>query len=184
MNHGNINAEVINGHIKTLRIAAVAAWSLTVFLLYVSSLLPLFDSSPRVVFPERNLRNFLVSPLLRWDVFHFVHIALHGHVYEYEWAFLPGIATVMQWTSTLSQQLGMSASPGALSIGDVLGSTALLSCLCASTTTLYHLTLLHFGSPSLAYLTALLSLLPSSPATLWFSASTEPFFTYLSYRGE
>lgn len=182
MDHGN--AEVVTGHIKTLRVAAIAAWSLAVLLLYVSSLLPLFDSSPRVVFPERTLRNFLVSPLLRWDAFHFVHIALHGYVYEYEWAFLPGIVTVMQWTSTLSQQLGMSASPDTLSTGDVLSSAALLSCLCSSTTTLYHLTLLHFGSPSLAYLTALLSLLPSSPATLWFSAYTEPFFTYLSYKGE
>lgn len=60
---------------------------------------------------------------------------------------------------------------------------ALAAIACDTTCTLYQLTLHHLGSPTLAYLTALLSLMPSNPATLYFVPYTEPFFTYLSYKG-
>ena len=69
---------------------------------------------------------------------------------------------------------------------DLLQGGALAAFLCdvGSTTTLYNLTLHHLGSPNLALITSVLSLLPSSPATLRFAAYSEPFFTYLSYKGK
>lgn len=176
--------EVVVKHLRALRVASVGAWLLTIALLYLSSLLPLFDSSPKAVLLENTLRNRLVYPILRWDAFHFLHIAQEGYVYEYEWAFLPGIAAVMTYPAKLMRLLGLAESyGGSLSMSDLLGSGALLSSLCGSAATLYRLTLLHFESPSIAYLAALLSLLPSSPATFRLSVYNEPFFTYLSYRG-
>ena len=52
-----------------------------------------------------------------------------------------------------------------------------------TTRAIYHLTLIHFRSPSFALLTALLSLLPASPVTLYFAPYAEPIFTFLSYQG-
>jgi GPI mannosyltransferase 2 len=176
--------EVVLKHLQNVRIASFVAWLLTIALLYLSASLPLFDSSPNVTLVEKTTRNRLVHPLLRWDAFHFVHIARHGYVYEHQWAFLSGIAAIMSYPARLLRILQLAeSSTGLFSFSDLLASGALLSTVCGSSTTLYHLTLHHFGSPSIAYLTALLSLLPSSPATIYFSVYNEPFFTYLSYRG-
>ncbi|KDQ57726.1 glycosyltransferase family 76 protein [Jaapia argillacea MUCL 33604] len=50
--------------------------------------------------------------------------------------------------------------------------------------TLYKLTLRHFPRrPLIALISALLGLLPSSPATLWYAPYTEPFFIFFSYQG-
>lgn len=175
---------VVKTHLKTLRIASFAAWTLTVALLYISSSLPRFDSSPDAVLRTHTLKQHLAYPLLRWDAFHFVHIAQRGYVYEHEWAFLHGIAAAMRYPAKLFNVLGLAeTTTGVASLSDLLLGGALLSSLCGSTITLYHLTLHHFKSPAVAYLTALLSLLPSSPATLRFSVYNEPFFTYLSYQG-
>jgi hypothetical protein len=67
---------------------------------------------------------------------------------------------------------------------DLLQGGLLAALACDTSTTLYHLSLHHLGSPSLALMASLLSLMPSSPVTLRFGAYSEPFFTYLSYKGE
>jgi phosphatidylinositol glycan class V len=102
--------------------------------------------------------------LLRWDALHFIHIARRGYVYEHEWAFLPGIHFVLSLS---------------------LLAPTLLSLLIAydASFTMYRLSLHHLGSPALARLAAILSLLPSSPVTLFLAPYSEPFFTYLSYKG-
>ncbi|THH29853.1 hypothetical protein EUX98_g4326 [Antrodiella citrinella] len=64
-----------------------------------------------------------------------------------------------------------------------LAAGTLACCFISSSTTLYDLTLHHTHSPTAAYLSALLSLIPTSPVTLRFVAYSEPFFTYLSYTG-
>ena len=66
----------------------------------------------------------------------------------------------------------------------VVGALASAAVSVDTVHTLYNLTLHHFGSPAFALLTSLLSLLCSSPATLRHAPCTEPFFTYLSYKGE
>ena len=154
---------------------------LTLILTYVASSLPLFDSSPLVLLsPDESLLAKAAFPLLRWDTFHFAHIAQEGYVYEYVWAFFPGAPFVMR---TFGDSLRRALGDSKLSLAHLLAGGGLASLLCGTTTTLYDLTVHQFGSPAVAYLTCVLSLLPSSPATLRFSASTEPFFTYFSYRG-
>ncbi|KIP08294.1 glycosyltransferase family 76 protein, partial [Phlebiopsis gigantea 11061_1 CR5-6] len=154
---------------------------LTLSLTYVASQLPLFDSSPRLLAsPSDSALAKAVYPLLRWDTFHFLHIAQDGYVYEYEWAFFPGAPFVMRTCGEVLRRLSGSEQA---SVAHLLAGGGLASLLCETVTTLYDLTLHYFGSPAIAYLTCLLSLLPSSPVTLRFSAYTEPFFTYFSYRG-
>lgn len=130
----------------------------------LTNLFPLFDASPKV---DPNS-----SFLLRWDSFHFQHIAQEGYVYEYEWAFFPGAPLVTRWVGMLPAYW---RSP-VLALG-------LLILACRTTRTLYLLSLHHLGNPTLAFLTALLSLMPSSPPTLRMSLYAEPFFTYFSYNG-
>ncbi|KDQ57727.1 glycosyltransferase family 76 protein [Jaapia argillacea MUCL 33604] len=61
-------------------------------LIYLSSYLPSFDSSPNILLPpppldasgaEKALWR-VTNSLLRWDSFHFVHITKEGHVFEHE----------------------------------------------------------------------------------------------------
>jgi len=135
-------------------------------LLQLAAQLPLFDASPLLVSLPR-----LLHPLLRWDTFHFLHIANYGYVYEHEWAFFPG-----------TTYLG-SIITGSDSFSNIL-SAALLAVLASDTSqTLYSLSLHHLQSPALALSASLLSLLPTSPTTLYFVPCPEPFFTYFSYRG-
>ncbi|KAJ7495994.1 glycosyltransferase family 76 protein [Mycena galericulata] len=105
--------------------------------------------------------------LLRWDVLHFIHIARNGYVFEHEWAFFPGHIFIL------------SFSPDSL-LAPTLASLAVAY---DATSTMYELSLHHLGSPALATLAAILSLLPSSPATVFLAPCPEPFYTYLSYKG-
>lgn len=159
-------------HQTALVAATILSRLLCLLLLQVSSRLPLFDSSPLLVTSSK-----WAQPLLRWDTFHFLHIAEHGYVYENEWAFFPGVPFVIRISAQLlSFPFNSKLNP--------LVAGALAALACDTTRTLYHLTFHHLGSPSLAYLTALLSLMPSSPATLYLVPYSEPFFTYLSYKGK
>ncbi|CAL1707970.1 unnamed protein product [Somion occarium] len=171
----------IASDLRLIRVLSVSTWLLSALLVHLASYLPLFDSSPQVVLGEDISRT--VSPLLRWDAFHFGHIAKHGYVYEYEWAFFAGTPLVMRKTAQLCHLLGLFNSEDALTWPNILFSGASIACLCGTASTLYELTLELTASPSFALLSSLLSLLPSSPATLRLAPYTEPFFTYLSYKG-
>ncbi len=153
----------IRKHITRLVFLSFLSRTLIYVLAYCASSLPLFDASPALI-PTSSW----AKPLLRWDSFHFVHISEQGYVYEHQLAFFPGLPFVLRVFKTT----------------DMLLAGALVAMACDTTTLLYRLTLHHFGSPNLAFLAALLSLIPSSPATLRLAAYAEPFFTYLSYRGE
>ncbi|KAJ8473961.1 hypothetical protein ONZ51_g7535 [Trametes cubensis] len=180
-----------HGHIRLLVILSCCATLLTIFLTTLSSQLPLFDSSPHILLPPTpnfSIRRALASASLRWDVFYFAPIAKDGYVYEQQWAFFPGVPCVMQtWAVFMNavQHLGHGQRENAsLEWEDILlgGLTSSLLSL-PSVLVLYDLTLTHFGSPSIAFLASLMSLLPSSPATLRMAGYSEPFFTFLSYTG-
>ncbi|EPQ61292.1 mannosyltransferase [Gloeophyllum trabeum ATCC 11539] len=143
---------------------------------YASSFLPLFDSGVHAVLPPSTSR--LTSGLLRWDAFHFAHIAEEGYVYEYEWAFFPGAPLAMRYAGGV---IGLFT--GGEGWANALLGGALLALLCDSTGVFYDLSTEVFGSNKIAYLATLLSLMPSSPATLRYAPYTEPFFSYLSYKG-
>ncbi|KAH9978724.1 hypothetical protein BGW80DRAFT_1435149 [Lactifluus volemus] len=103
---------------------------------------------------------------------------LDGYLYEHYWAFFPGLP----WLSRLAENLP------AFKVDSTTAAhawVALLHVALAIPTTraIYNLTLIHFRSPSFSLLTALLSLLPASPVTLYFAPYAEPIFTFLSYRG-
>lgn len=163
-----------NLHVAMARFPTASAYSASVLSLLVFALsylllyaadavLPLFDKSPLLAPVSRAL-----NPVLRWDSFHFFHIAQSGYIYEHEWAFFPG-------TSILTRYLHRNS----LSLILVLAAVA-----CDSTRTLYLLSLHHLQSHSLAYMAVIISLLSSSPVTVRLVPYSEPFFTYLSYKGE
>jgi phosphatidylinositol glycan class V len=109
--------------------------------------------------------------LLRWDTFYFLHVAKHGYVYEHEWAFFPGPIYLT----------GYLFDGGTLS--HILLAALATVLACDTSQTLYSLSLHHLQSPALALSASLLSLLPTSPATLYFAPYSEPLFTYFSYQG-
>ncbi|KAL1701193.1 glycosyltransferase family 76 protein [Schizophyllum commune] len=149
-----------------LRTLSYASRALLIsFALLASYLLPPFDASAKADSFTAPWANALV----RWDVFHFAQIARGGYQYEHQWAFFPGLPWLLRAT--------------ALSEREYLLGGALLVLLCDTTLVMYDLSLLILGNRDAALLGALLSLLPSSPATLRLVPYAEPFFTYLSYRG-
>ncbi|TFY79432.1 hypothetical protein EWM64_g4582 [Hericium alpestre] len=165
-------------HLRLLTLFSVLSRICIIGLVWLTSKFPQFDSSAQTLLDETAYP--FTSTLLRWDAFHFAQIAQEGYVYEYQWAFFPGTPAIMNVLARLVKFVTGSTIP----VGwvDVLRAGGIAALLCDSTHTLYHLSLHHLGSPSLAFLAALLSLLPSSPATLRFAGYTEPFFTYLSYK--
>lgn len=175
MSSPSIPAGKVQEHLRLLRILSLASRILTAIALYSLAQLPLFDSSPNIASNK--------SPLLRWDAFHFTHIAHEGYVHDYEWAFFPGTPVVMRLTGRIIHWL-KKADSGPLCWDDLLQGGALAALVVDSTTTLYHLTLHHFKSCNIALMVSLLSLIPSSPAVMRFASYTEPFFTYFSYQGK
>ncbi|KAL5485223.1 GPI18 [Sanghuangporus weigelae] len=143
---------------------------------FLASRLPSFDSSASLVLDHEPLRS-----LLRWDVFHYAHIAKGGYVYEYEYAFFPGIPIIMHICGKLFQAAGVLTRDfeGAMLAGPVASAVIAVDAV----HTLYDLSLYHLRSPHVALLVSVLSLLSSSPVTLRYAPSAEIFFTYLSYKG-
>ena len=165
-------------HLRLLDALTVLSRVSTTALLYLSSrYLPLFDASPRTLLSPPAFPSF-PSALLRWDAFHFAGIANDGYSYEHHWAFFPGVPLLLRVADDLPAfALDNTASAFAW--------IALLHAALAIPTTraIYRLTSIHFRSPSFALLTALLSLLPASPVTLYLAPYAEPTFTFLSYQG-
>ncbi|KAJ3490905.1 hypothetical protein NLI96_g1087 [Meripilus lineatus] len=189
---GMPSSDTVKRHLSSLRLFQFSSWALSLLLVYLASYLPQFDSSPEVIAnltpTDTTSDNLLLHalqrlPLLRWDAFYFGHIALRGYVYEQEWAFFPGISFVMRNSARLWNLIFARDLSAPLTWNGVLIGGFAATCFTQTAPTLYHLTLHHLGSPSAAYLTALLSLLSSSPATLRLVAYTEPFFTFFSYKG-
>lgn len=165
------NALIVHRHQSLLLRLAVLSRAVTFLLLQLTVRLPLFDASPLLVSTGR--------PFLRWDTFHFLHVAEQGYAYEHEWAFFPGVPIVMHAMASLVRLVHTSEHRSDLLLGGVAAAVT-----CDTTRTLYALSLHHLQSPQLAFLVSLLSLLPSSPVTLQYAPYSEPFFTYFSYKGE
>jgi len=171
-------SETTRKHIRLLdSLTLLSRVSVAALLYLTSSYLPLFDASPHTVLaPSSTLPSFS-SSLFRWDTFHFTAIAKAGYSHEHHWAFFPGVPSLLRFAARFSPPVDDPIF--------ALVRVALIHAAIAIPTTraLYHLTLIHFGSPSFALLTALLSLLPASPVTLYFAPYAEPIFTFLSYAG-
>jgi phosphatidylinositol glycan class V len=169
---------LVDQHLRLLDRLTVLSRVLAAALLYLSSsYLTLFDASPRTLLAPSAFPSF-ASTLFRWDAFHFTAISKDGYSYEHQWAFFPGIPSLLRVADRLPALFFDDAT-------SALSWLALLHVAIAIPTTraIYYLTLIHFQSPSFALLTALLSLLPASPTTLYFAPYAEPIFTFLSYQG-
>jgi GPI mannosyltransferase 2 len=162
--------DVGGNHRRILLVSTFASRLLAALVIILASYLPLFDSSPQVLLPESTW----TSSSLRWDAFHFAHVAQDGYTYEHDWAFFPGTPFVMRYVGALLGKDDWTA---------VLRGGVFAALACDTTLVLYDLSLHHLHSESLAFLAALLSLIPSSPATMRYAPYTEPFFAYLSYLG-
>lgn len=172
-----LNLHLTKQHLRLLDWFTILSRLLAAALLYLSSsYLTLFDASPFAFLAPSTFPSF-TSSLFRWDAFHFTAIAKDGYSYEHHWAFFPGVPLLLRAADRLPALFLGVATP--------LSWFALLNTAIAIPTTraIYHLTLIHFQSPSFALLTALLSLLPASPATLYFAPYAESIFTFLSYQG-
>ena len=159
-------------HRKQLLVLTLASQVLILLLLFLCSYLPLFDSSPWAIL-DKSTTSWATSSLLRWDVFHLGLVA-EERMYEHQWAFFPGVPTFMKFLG----QIAPSDDWATLLQGGIM-----LAIACDSILVLYDLSLHHLQSPSLSFLSAMLSLLPGSPATLRHAPYAEPFFTWASYRG-
>jgi phosphatidylinositol glycan class V len=159
-------------HRKQLLIFTLSAQVLIQLLIFLCSYLPLFDSSPWVVWDKLNTW-WATASLLRWDVFH-IGLVAEERVYEHQWAFFPGVPGFIKLLGHVTPNDRLAT---------LLQGGLMLAIACDSTLVLYELSLRHLKSPSLSFLSAMLSLLPSSPATLRYAAYAEPFFTWASYRG-
>ncbi|KAL1743138.1 glycosyltransferase family 76 protein [Schizophyllum fasciatum] len=149
-----------------LRAFSYASRALLIALVSLASfLLPPFDASAKA----DAFTALCADALVRWDVFHFAQIARTGYEYEHQWAFFPGVPWLLRVTAFSEREF-------------MLGG-ALLVLLCDTTLVMYDLSLHLLGNRDVALLSAMLSLLPSSPATLRLVPYAEPFFTYLSYKG-
>ncbi|KAG8986614.1 ER membrane glycoprotein subunit of the GPI transamidase complex-like protein, partial [Tulasnella sp. 427] len=155
------------------------------FIVLAATIFPPFDASHLITQPDRKFG--LTSALLRWDVFHFSNVAINGYTHEHLFAFFPGTPGLMKAVAETGLMLGRtlgSTERKQIGEGDVLLGGALASLvLCDWTGDLYDLTIAVGGTPSMAKLTALLSLVPLSPPTLLFAPYAEPFFARLSYKG-
>lgn len=178
LNHcRNSMALPVQSHLRILLLLTISSRLFTILLLGLSSFLPQFDSSAQAIPISRWLQ-----PLLRWDAFHFAHVSKQGYLYEHEWAFFPGAPWIMRASAKVLQLLTRSGAPS--DWGPFLQGAAIMALACDTPITLYHLSVHHLRSPSVAFIAASLSLLPSSPVTLYLAACSEPFFTCLSYKGE
>ncbi|KAG6333853.1 hypothetical protein ID866_5241, partial [Astraeus odoratus] len=154
-------AIVVKHHLRSLlALSLVSRLLICVLIVSSTALLTVFDASPRLVLDDTF--SAWTTSLLRWDAFHFAHVADEGRMYEYEWAFFPGVPLIMRWSGSALSILGLSA-PGWPAL---LRGGALAAVFFDSTCILYQLSLHHLRSPSAAFLAAALSLLSSSAATL------------------
>ncbi|KAH8828488.1 glycosyltransferase family 76 protein [Flagelloscypha sp. PMI_526] len=156
--------------------------------LFSSHLFPLFDASPHTILhPKESWLDWFAWPLLRWDAFHFLHMAQNDALstqYEYEWAFFPGPPLTMRIGAAFLRPLVPHPEESEASLLLLGGSLVTAIFEIWSIIVLHKLTKSLFsGSASMASLTVQLAFLPSSPAVLSMAPYSEPIFTFFAYTG-
>ncbi|KZT43667.1 mannosyltransferase [Sistotremastrum suecicum HHB10207 ss-3] len=170
--------------LRLITLYAICARLFFITLIVSASLLPPFDSSHKTILPAANPRSLFdvfVGSLLRWDEFYFADASRNGYQYEHEWAFFPGPS----WARRLVRSVWSIGGRRTISsLSEALFTGALTNCFTVwSARILYLLSVECTGSASVARISALLSLLPSSPAVIFHVGYTEPLFNLCSYMG-
>ena len=125
-------------HARLVISLSLIARALALVLVYVGAVASTpFDSSHLALEPvAAPLEKWALSGL-RWDVFHFTHIAQNGYVYEYEYAFMPGTPAIMRLAAFVAQILGVIRWDRTPSQGELLVCGFMMSTLLDPTWSLY-----------------------------------------------
>ncbi|CAD6916282.1 unnamed protein product [Tilletia laevis] len=120
-----------------------------------------------------------LEPLIRWDAVHFLRIAHSGYSLEHLFAFQPGLPAVLRIAGA-----GFSSTTSDWNASQAVLLTSLAAAIAATISPwlLFHLTWKHSASPSLAFLSALLSIFSPAPASL-VTPSPEAFFSFFTLLG-
>ncbi|KAE8225407.1 hypothetical protein CF319_g1854 [Tilletia indica] len=179
-----MNEGVLSLGRKVLLISAIhrsLCLLLLLFLIPSIHLSPPFDSSSLFLTapqPRSLGLHSILERLVRWDAVHFVHIAHSGYSLEHLFAFQPGLPALLRITGSISSlNSNWDASQAVL-----LTTIAAFIAATLSPWLLFHLTWRHSASPSLAFLSALLSIFSPAPATL-VAPSPEAFFSVFTLLG-
>ena len=135
--------EDARNHQKILVTLNVASRLITGVLILLSTYLPAFDDAPALLMGSVNgagrsgLIHRWASSLMRWDAFHFVHVAQRGYVYEYEFAFLPGTPAVMRGMAELGRAVGLVQWSDAPAPNQLLVGGGIAALLCDASLDLY-----------------------------------------------
>lgn len=178
---------LVKQHLNQLVYHSISIRFIIATIALLASYLPCFDSSANVLLPNESsslLKRWIYTSL-RWDAFHFLHIAQEGYQFEYEWAFLPGMPVVLRATGWIFDHAftGDVASPRTYNM--LLGHFLVSSVMsCETIRTIYLLTIEHTQQPALSLLSGYLYLLSSSPATAHLAPYAEPWFAFFSYKGK
>jgi phosphatidylinositol glycan class V len=95
-------------HARLVVSLSLTARILTSLLVYLGAVASIpFDSSHFALEPinATSLSPTWASSVLRWDAFHFTHIAQNGYVYEYQYAFMPGTPATMRLAAFIVRTL-------------------------------------------------------------------------------
>lgn len=176
---------LVKQHLYHLVTLCITLRVLITIIALLASYLPAFDSSADILLADKDpslLKRWTYTSL-RWDTFHFLHIAQENYQFEYEWAFFPGVPLILRATGWIMDFLTRNAD-GPSTYSMLLGHFLLSSVMsCETVRTMYLLTMEHTQRPALSLLSGYLFLLSSSPTTAHLAPYTEPWFALFSYKG-
>ena len=130
----------VGQHRLLIRLASLSARTTTGLLVFLVASFSSFDASPTLFSPSsQNPLQRWATSLLRWDAFHFVHVAQHGYAYEHAFAFFPGTPGVMRLMAEVGSVLHLTKwgdeGPSALVL---LGGGAIGALICDASLDLYE----------------------------------------------
>lgn len=137
---------------------AVGARIVASLLVHTSTSLSVpFDSSPFALdswasYPyATTVLERWASLQLRWDAFHFVHVAQKSYTYEYEYAFLPGIPVVMRLGALAFRWVGFTAWEATPSISQLLIGGYMGAVILEPSLQLYQYVIFNYALPYLSF---------------------------------
>ncbi|TPX55947.1 hypothetical protein PhCBS80983_g04916 [Powellomyces hirtus] len=125
------------------------------------------------------LATSLLTPFVRWDAVYFLSIAQRGYIYEQEFAFFPGLPTLMRAVAACIQfHASLGEQPALILAGLIISNASFVG----AAVVLYRLGCRILRDERLAFRAAILFTI--TPAGLFMSSIyTESLFALLSFSG-
>ncbi len=125
-------------HRRIILLCSILSRLLVASVIFLSSLVPPFDSSHTLVVSSNALVTRWSVSTLRWDAFHFVHIAQRGYTFDYEYAFFPGVPVIMRTMAEIVRAVGLVSWTKQPSVEQLLCSGAFGALLFDSSLVFYE----------------------------------------------